>query len=83
MGWLRRFILTFSVLLAIYVGAFMVRFDIFSSPVRNAHGWLGPLIHGDARSQDIGKVYDYGEGDTFYYQAFWPLCKLWLSVHGL
>jgi hypothetical protein len=73
-----------GVVLALYVGAFIWRFDVFSSPVRNnTHGWLEPLIRGDTHSQDIGKVYDYQSDDLSYYRAFFPLCKLWLIAQGL
>ncbi len=69
---------------AVYFLAFVCRFDVFSSPVRNnRHGWLGPLIRGDTHSIDIGKTYDYESDDLFYYHVFWPLCKLWILANGL
>lgn len=72
-----------GLVLAVYVLAFVCRFDVFSSPVRNKHGWLGPLIRGDTHSVDIGKTYDYESDDLFYYHVFWPLCKMWILVNGL
>ena len=70
--------------LAVYLVAFVWRFDVFSSPVRNnKHGWLGPLIRGDTHSVDIGKTYDYKSDELFYYRLFWPLCKIWILVNGL
>jgi len=70
--------------LAVYLVAFVWRFDVFRSPVRNnKHRWLGPLIRGDTHSVDIGKTYDYESDDLFYYRLFWPLCKVWIFVNGL
>jgi len=70
--------------LAVYLVAFVWRFDVFSSPVRNnKHRWLGPLIRGDTHSVDIGKTYDYESDDLFYYRLFWPLFKVWILVNGL
>jgi len=68
----------------LYLGAFIYRFELFSSPVRDdRHGWLGPVIRGDKHTVDIGKAYYY-EGTTFSsYKMFRPLCAAWLWVNGL
>jgi len=72
-----------SAVFALYIAAFLWRFDVLSSPVRdNEHGWLGPLIRGDTHSHDIGKAY-FHEGDVSSYRVFFPLCKLWLLFQGL
>jgi hypothetical protein len=36
-----------GLVIVIYFVSFMWCFDLFSSPVRNKHGWLGPLIRGE------------------------------------
>jgi hypothetical protein len=59
-----------GLVLTVYLVAFVCCFDVFSSPVRNKHGWLGPLIRGDTHSIDIGKAYDY-EGDDLFYDREW------------
>jgi hypothetical protein len=77
-------LLTALAVVVIYVGAFVWRFDVLSSPVRDdKHGWLGPLIRGDVHSRDIGKAYFYESDDVSSYRTFSPLCKLWLLVQGL
>jgi len=73
-----------GIAMAIYVVAFIVCFDPLSAPVRdNKHGWLGPLIRGDTRSIDAGKVWIYQSDDLIYYRVFWPLCKSWIFLNGL
>ena len=72
-----------GLVIVIYFVSFVWCFDLFSSPVKNKNGWLGPLIRGDTHSIDIGKTYDYESDDLFYYRVFWPLCKLWIVANGL
>ena len=73
-----------ALVLVVYFAAFVWRFDVFSSPVRNdRHGWLGPLIRGDKHSVDVGKTYNYQSHDLLYYRAFWPLCKISILMNGL
>jgi len=68
---------------AAYLGAFVWRFEILSGPVRNdSNGWLGPVIRGDSRIVDIGKVYYYKGTDISTYRTFRPVCGLWLWVMG-
>jgi hypothetical protein len=80
----RLLAITFGVAMVLYFAAFICRFEIFSSPVRDdAHGWLGPVMRGDSHSLDIGKVYYYEGADFSSYRVFRPLCKVWLLVMGL
>jgi len=81
---LRFFGIAFALVILIYLGAFVRKFEIFSGPVRDdKHGWLGPVIRGDLHTVDIGKVYYY-EGTSFSsYQMFRPLCATWLWVNGV
>ena len=73
-----------ALVLVVYLAAFVWRFDVFSSPVRNdRHGWLGPLIRDDKHSVDIRKTYNYQSDDLLYYRAFWPLRKIWILMNGL
>lgn len=77
------FALTAGVLVMLYFAAFIIRFEIFSSPVRSdTQGWLGPVMRGDTHSVDIGKVYYYEGADLSAYRVFRPLCKAWLYVMG-
>jgi len=69
--------------MVLYFAAFICRFEILSSPVRDdAHGWLGPVMRGDTHSVDIGKVYYYEGTDFSAYRVFRPLCRVWLLVMG-
>ena len=80
---LRLLAMTCGLLVNLYFAAFICRFEIFCSPVRDeVHGWLGPLMRGDTDSVDIGKVYYYEGTDFSSYRAFRPLCKVWLRVMG-
>ena len=79
----RFIVITIGVAMVLYLGAFMCRFEVFSSPVRdNAQGWLGPRMRGDCHSVDIGKVYYYEGTDFSSYLAFRPLYSLWLLAMG-
>jgi hypothetical protein len=78
-----RWLLVPFCFLALYVGSFIWHFDIFSSPVRDGHGWLGPVVRGDSHVVDIGKVYDYEGTDFSLYRTYHPLCVVWLRVNGL
>ena len=72
-----------AILVAVYVGTFVWRFDLLSAPVRNdTQGWLGPARRGDTHVVDIGKSYFYEGTDYSDYQRFRPLCKVWLFVTG-
>ena len=74
---------TFGVVFALYCWAFICRFEIFSSPVRDdAHGWLGPVLRGDTHCMDIGKIHYYEGTDFSSYRLFRPLCRTWLLVMG-
>ncbi len=80
----RLLTITFGVAMFLYFAAFIYRFEIFSSPVRDdAHGWLGPLMRGDTHSVDIGKIYYYEGTDFSSYRVFRPLCRVWLFGHGI
>ena len=79
----KMFVIVSGVLVAVYLGAFVWRFDLFSAPVRNnAHGWLGPARRGDRHVLDIGKIYFYDGTDYSDYRTFRPLCKVWLLLMG-
>jgi len=79
----RLLAITFGVAMVLYFTAFICRFEILSSPVRdNAHGWLGPVMRGDTHSADIGKVYYYEGTDFSSYRVFHPLCRVWLCLMG-
>ena len=79
----RTLAVPFGILVALYLAAFLCRFDVFSDPVRDdAHGWLGPVIRGDSRVVDIGKVYYYEGTDFSAYRTFRPLCRAWLWTMG-
>ena len=67
----------------LYLASFVWRFDILGAPVRSSSGWLGPLPRGDSNAVDIGKVWYSDSPDTSLYQAYQPLCRLWLWVEGL
>src|SRR5215213_118075 len=64
-----------------YVGAFVYRFDIFSAPVRNSDGWLGPLVRGDSQAVDVGKVWHTDNPQLSLYRTYGPLCRWWLWLH--
>ncbi len=68
-----------------YILAFAVRFEVFGYPVRDErHGWLGPRVRGDARCEDIGKVWYYhGDDISDYTGVFWPLCRFWIYANDL
>ena len=74
-----------GILFACYLAAFVVRFEIFSLPVRNNdHGWLGPVIRGNSPIVCIGDFYYYEGTDISRYRTFRPLCTVWLWViHGI
>jgi hypothetical protein len=76
--------MTFGVAMVLYFAAFVCRFEICGSPVRDdAYGWLGPVMRGDTHSVDIGKFYHY-EGTNFSsYRFFRPLCRAWLRARGI
>ena len=80
------FVIVSGVLVAVYLGAFVWRFDLFSAPVRNdtydTYGWLGPARRGDTHVVDIGKVHFYEGTDYSDYRTFRPLCKVWLLLMG-
>ena len=79
----RLLAVAFGVLLVFYFAAFVWRFELLSGPVRDdVHGWLGPVIRGDAHTVDIGKVYYYEGTDFSSYRVFRPLCRVWLWVMG-
>jgi len=71
------------VLLLGYVISFISVFNVFSSPVRNNDGWIGPAIRGNKQTRDIGKVFYYESQDYLLYDIYWPLCKVWLLIQGL
>lgn len=66
-----------------YVTAFVIRFDIFSAPVRSSEGWLGPRVRGDLQAVDAGKIWHTDAPNVSSYRAFGPLRELWLRLHGL
>lgn len=71
-----------GVAFVIYTFAFVWNFELTNAPVRNDRGWLGPVIRGGHRVEDIGKV-NYHAGENLWrYQIFWPLCRLWLLLNG-
>jgi hypothetical protein len=53
-----------GLVIVIYFASFTWCFDLLSSPVRNKHGWPGPLGRGDTHSIDIGKTYDHTQETT-------------------
>ncbi len=65
----------------IYLLCFLLTFDIFSLPVRNDTGWIGPKLWRNPHVEDIGKVLYY-TGNATIYQYYSPLCKLWLLPAG-
>ena len=46
-------------------------------------GWLGALARGNSRALDIGEVRHAHTPNLSLYQAYQPLCWLWLRVQGL
>ena len=72
-----------GILAALYFAAFVSRFEVLGSPVRNdAYGWLGPAMRGGSYI-DVGKVYYYEGTDFSSYRVFRPLCFVWLRVMGI
>ena len=82
---LKGLIVLISLPLLFYLFAFTVRFEVFGCPVRDdRHGWLGPRVRGDARCEDIGKVwYHHGDDISDYTGVFRPLCRFWVYANGL
>lgn len=83
MSYARKLILIGLALCLLYPLFFVVVFNVFSLPVRDSSGWIGPTKQVNPQVTDIGGVYFYNGSRSIAYDLYNPLCDIWLYINGV